>query len=102
MIKKCPTTLSHLFLVNEKLSIEKLNHGQIQIFPNPSNDYITIKTDINTITSVSITDTYGKVVLNTQNFTEKIKVKELTPGVYFIHCLDKELNHLYTEKVIVE
>lgn len=100
--KKCPTTLSHLFLVNEKLSIEKLNHGQIQIFPNPSNDYITIKTDINTITSVSITDTYGKVVLNTQNFTEKIKVKELTPGVYFIHCLDKELNHLYTEKVIVE
>ncbi len=100
--KKCPTTLSHLFLVNEKLSLEKLNGRQIQIFPNPSKDYITIKTDINTITSVSITDTYGKVVLNTQNFTEKIKVKDLTPGVYFIHCLDKELNQLYTEKVIVE
>ena len=100
--KGCGTTITHVFLINEKLSLQKLTNEQIQIFPNPSNDYITIKTDINTITSISMTDTYGKVVLNTQNFTKKIKVKDLTPGIYFIHCLDKELNQLYTEKVIVE
>jgi len=100
--KGCTTTITHVFLINEKLALQKLTNEQIQIFPNPSKDYITIKTDINTINSVSIIDTYGKVVLNTQNFTEKIKVKDLTPGIYFIHCLDKDFNQLYSEKVIIE
>ncbi len=100
--KGCSTSINHLYLIDEKLAIEKLTSNQIQIFPNPSNDYITIKTNLYSISSVSMTDTYGKVVVETNNFTEKIKVKNLIPGIYFIHCLDKELNILYTEKVIVE
>jgi hypothetical protein len=101
-IKGCATTITHLFLISENLSLEKLTREQIQIFPNPSNDYITIKTDLNGISSFSMTDTYGKVVVDSKNFTNKINLKDLTSGIYFIHFFDKELNPLYTEKVIVE
>lgn len=59
------------------------------IYPNPTNDLITIETDNNEVVrSISVIDLRGKVVLN-QSFTEKptkasIDLCQILPGSYLV------------------
>ena len=77
---------SNLELVNPNLSITNNNWiGQeIQIYPNPASDYfsISIPKELE-ITTVSIYNTLGQLVFDTNKF-ENIYISELSAGLYYI------------------
>lgn len=63
------------------LSTEYMEMEKIQIYPNPTNDIITIKTD-HKIDSYSIYDITGKKIMQTAENT--IDLRALTNGVYIL------------------
>lgn len=66
---------------------ELSNDNSFIIYPNPANDFITIKLNSNSIKSIyTITDLLGKIVLKGQlnSETTVIQIGELNIGVYFI------------------
>lgn len=72
---------------NVALSIESFEKKNIKMFPNPSNNLVTIQ-DSNQISNISIFDVQGKKMnLETlkKSFSElKFSVKNLESGIYFV------------------
>ena len=66
-------------LKNEKY--EKINAN---IFPNPANDVINVKSDGTQIEKVDILDINGKLIKTYFKDFEKINVENLTKGTYFL------------------
>ncbi len=65
-------------LINQKISIS----------PNPTNDFITIKSDLNLIGSkFNITDVAGRVVMNgvILHENQQVNLQSLSSGVYFLN-----------------
>ncbi len=58
------------------------------IYPNPADDFISIKSNLN-YTSTSILDVTGKTVKQVTS-SSKIDVSNLTNGIYFIKLIGKE------------
>ena len=72
----CPTII---------LSNETFENSNFSVFPNPTNDFITIKSFfIDSIKQIKIIDVSGKVILNKQNDFENINVLDLKSGLFFI------------------
>ncbi len=86
--KSCqiPVTLS---LINNVPSVE----NSFSVFPNPTSDYIYIKTEFDNIAiNISISDITGRVIFE-QNFTNtkpKINVSEFERGTYIISLKTSE------------
>jgi len=77
---------SNLELVNPNLSITNTNwlNQEIQIYPNPTSDYINISfTNQIEITTVSIYNALGQLVFDTNKF-ENIYISELSAGLYYL------------------
>ena len=78
----CTVTSNCITLNN--VGIESLNQNNWKVYPNPTNEHLTIELDENT--SIQILDVFGKIVqtetLNSGKNT--IDVSTLTSGVYFI------------------
>ncbi len=74
-------------LLNESF---KLN-SNIIIFPNPANDYITVKSD-NTIEKIKILDLNGRIVFQSDNNSETnvIDIKYFLKGIYFLKIESNE------------
>jgi len=64
------------------------NNKKINIYPNPANSFIEIKTDLD-YSSVSIMDVTGKAIKQLDSQT-KIDISDLTNGIYFIKITGKE------------
>lgn len=77
------------------LTIEnKIVLNQINIFPNPSSDYLTIQSEEDI--DVTIFDVQGRKVLNTKanNNYQTIDISILQPGVYTIILKDSKTTHI--------
>jgi surface protein len=77
---------SNLELVNPNLSITNTNwlNQEIQIYPNPTSDYINISFPNQIeITTVSIYNALGQLVFDTNKF-ENIYISELSAGLYYL------------------
>ena len=77
---------SNLELVNPNLSITNTNwlNQEIQIYPNPTSDYINISFPNQIeITTVSIYNALGQLVFDTNKF-ENIYISNLTTGLYYL------------------
>jgi len=74
-------------------SSENYTADNINIFPNPANDFIQITGLTNKINNFDIYDIYGRKVLNLNNSKKsKIDISNFTKGVYFIKLkTDKNL-----------
>lgn len=71
---------------------------EVKIFPNPSNDYITINTDSKS--DVKVFDAKGAEVINgTTN--QKIDITTLSSGLYIVHIIN-EGELVGVEKIVVE
>ena len=73
-------------LVNPNLSITNTNwlNQEIQIYPNPTSDYINISFPNQIeITTVSIYNALGQLVFDTNKF-ENIYISNLTTGLYYL------------------
>jgi uncharacterized repeat protein (TIGR01451 family) len=62
------------------------NTSNVNVYPNPVSDELTVKVDNGNYSTLSISNTVGQVVLN-QSFSTtqtKVNVKTLAPGIYYI------------------
>lgn len=69
------------------LGVEELENGNLTIYPNPTNDKLTISFDNYTgETAVQVMDLFGKTVYNTTatSSTTTIDVSELPNGIYLV------------------
>ena len=84
---------------------EQARTSKIDVFPNPSSDYTTLKfTDGDFNHTVTLTDITGKVVRTYDNYNKvelRIDKDELNAGIYFISSQDSQKN-LSTSKWIVQ
>jgi hypothetical protein len=77
-ISEC-TTISNVSLLEE-------NEKEVMIFPNPSNDIITISTNFNEAINYEIIDAQGRIVLK-GIFSEAksiLNIEALNAGTFFI------------------
>ncbi len=73
----------------------ELNEDDIVLYPNPSNDFITIESKENRdLESVEIYGITGALILKTKKTNEPIYVGSLSAGIYFIkiHCEGKYIS----------
>jgi hypothetical protein len=84
------------------LANESFNLDAINIYPNPSNDFVNIEIgqNENKMGSIIITDVLGKKVFESK-FENKINISNLNHGVYFITLISNE-NKKFTKKIIKE
>ncbi len=71
--------------------------GQIDFSPNPANGFISVQTEVQ-IEKTLITDVLGKVILD-QNYSQKIDVSSMVPGVYNLIFIKGNRRHI--EKLII-
>ncbi|MCU0328546.1 MAG: T9SS type A sorting domain-containing protein [Chitinophagales bacterium] len=74
---------------------------EIKIYPNPANEYLTIKNESKTKEDleIEIVDLLGKKVMSKKSFNEKIDIRNIENGVYFIMLKNKEGEIIYKEKL---
>ncbi len=89
-----------LFFTKETLGInENILDKLIQVFPNPANDYLTIKSSTVQIFKVSIFDIQGKEVLIKTTGFDKIDLTNLDQGIYVVKL--KTDSSILTKKIIL-
>ncbi len=71
-------------------AISELNNFELEIFPNPASEFITIK--VNASCDYKIINSIGKLVLkgNANELQNKIDLKNLSPGTYFLELSDQK------------
>ncbi len=71
----CPTSVKELH-----------NTNSFYIYPNPATDELSVKTDNETYTALSITNTMGQQIMQQpfSNSQTTVDVKMLSPGLYYI------------------
>lgn len=68
--------------------------NQVQIYPNPANNFVTIKGLSSDCSNCKIYDLLGNCVVDEQNpANSKINVEQLLPGLYVIICNDASNNY---------
>lgn len=73
----------------------------ISLFPNPSSDYLTIKTSIEPIRVVLINQTGEVVLMKTiKFFSEIINISTLPAGIYIVKIYDENQNSFHRKLII--
>ena len=78
---QCATTAEIKITIT--VGIDDPLSNQLQIFPNPTNDEIFIKSDLQ-IEKVEVYSILGSLLISENNFKEKISVSALPTGTYFL------------------
>lgn len=63
---------------------KKIKMSAIKLYPNPSNDEVSIQSDI-LVTGVIVRDSKGSIVLESKEQTSKIDISRLESGVYIFY-----------------
>ncbi|GGD17426.1 S8 family serine peptidase [Flavobacterium orientale] len=58
---------------------------KINLYPNPTNDFLYVPSNFDEIDSIQIYDVAGRFVKSLQNTKTKIDLSQLESGVYFLH-----------------
>ncbi len=88
-----------LINMNQPLGINDVSLNKISIFPNPVQDILQIESSINTqMSSLTIFDTLGRLVLEQNNPSNQIEVSDLSSGLLFIQIETDE--GVITKKVM--
>jgi len=99
------TTDVSTLTVIDNASISELNNSLVKLFPNPSNDIITLTLAHPSNGQIILTDILGKEVLN-KSFTSneiQLNLKSLEyKGTYFVKVLDLEGNVIAIKKLIYQ
>jgi hypothetical protein len=99
------TTDVSTLTVIDNTSIGELNNSLVQLFPNPSNDIITLTLAQNSNGQLILTDILGKEVLS-KRFTSnevQLNLKSLaSKGTYFAKVLDTTGNVIAIKKLIYQ
>lgn len=94
-------TLISSTITNNSSSINQNNTQQLSIYPNPTNQWLTLSLE-QELKRIEIMDITGKVIFETQNINNKpitLNVNHLASGLYIIKATDN-LNKIYHQKFI--
>lgn len=82
-------------------AIDEALNPKPSIFPNPSPDFVSLKSENPLLKKVLVVDILGKVRIQQQAFQElqKIDIRHLENGLFFILGEDKKGEILFTEKL---
>jgi hypothetical protein len=86
----------------QTLSSEIYSLDQINVFPNPAEDYITVKSNYSLNDAIiSIFDLNGRRVLNYKNGSDDsiINVSDLSAGEYILRIITSSQD-IYSKKII--
>jgi hypothetical protein len=91
---------SLLLSTNHFLQESKRNN--LNIFPNPSNDFITIESSDFKNSIVSIHDYFGRIrkKLNLHQ-SDKIDIRDLNPGMYLV-TIHSDRNQIVSSKILIK
>ncbi len=81
------------------LGIPENNLSEFTVFPNPTKDWLEIKSDNATINSVRLFDSYGRMIVSSKNVS-KLDLSHLSSGIYFLE-IESE-THSIRKKIIKE
>ncbi len=84
-----PSIVMDAFKNETPLSVENLmvgNKQEFSVFPNPSNNLITVKSSCSVIKSIKIYDSSGKLIKNIkkESASKPIDISELIAGIYVL------------------
>jgi hypothetical protein len=73
-----------------------------EIYPNPANEYVEVRTDLDGNSEIELLDLHGKVILHSQMFNKETKILlgNIPAGVYMLNI--KNANVAYTERIIIQ
>lgn len=93
------TTCTTLTVITDQYANINDNHTDMQIFPNPTANYIIIAHSLHQ--DYALFDMYGNLVKigTIENYQTRVDMVELPAGVYFLNLVDNE-HHLTTKKVV--
>ena len=106
----CDSTVRYRVRTNDTVSnigIDAISLGMfaLTIYPNPTNEFLSIKlnTNKNTIYSIEILDISGRAVLTQSLVDANIDISLLTSGMYFVKLFNSKTGKLLgTEKFVKE
>lgn len=86
---------------NVVLKVESNKSVKFTVFPNPTKDWITIRTTVPFKTlQLEIFDTQGRSIKQLESTSPNIFIGDVLPGIYFISI--KAENLVYYEKLLIE
>lgn len=92
--------------INNNLDIEKLSDKAVKVYPNPSNDYITVSFGEEPIYYLTITDLFGKEVFRREKISSSsltLDIGKINPGIYMLSVFNNsDLEEGYTTKLVIE
>ena len=77
---------------------ESEEKNNISIYPNPTSDFLYIKSDIE-VKEIQISDLNGRIINNLENQDNKINLASLQTGIYFVKISDVN-GKILTKKII--
>jgi len=72
------------------VGIENYNLVDLNVYPNPTTDFVTITGDITTIDRFEIVDLSGRIVLTTLSLNQQIDVRHLSNGQYTLRAMQAD------------
>jgi PKD repeat protein len=98
----CSDTISKQIIVGSPASINNSNVSNINVFPNPANEFVTINIEDFQNKNIELIDISGKLIqsklANSKNTT--LDLEELSSGVYFLRIQQNDT--LFLKKLIVK
>jgi hypothetical protein len=80
------------------VGIGEVNDTQVQVFPNPATDQVTI-TGVEDFASVQVFNNMGQLVLLQENSSQRLNISELSSGIYNLTILDEKGQRYYTKLI---
>jgi beta-glucanase (GH16 family) len=83
---------------NNPLSVADVFADKFAVYPNPSSDFVTIRTN-EIIEKVVLYNTLGQIVVNKNTDTKQLNVKNLKAGLYLLKIYANE--RIVSKKIVV-
>lgn len=82
-------------------SLESSSYNLVKVYPNPAQDKLIIKSPVDGIQSLLLSDSQGKVLINrTLNKTSDLTLAELPKGLYLLKLVNSQGQIVKTYKII--
>ena len=90
-----------VYFFNHTVGITEKFSEAIKVYPNPTQDFITIDNSENQVSAVELYNVSGKMVLRSDlNGNDRISLQELASGNYILKLVDANANIVSTNLVV--